>query len=310
MDSTAYEVAALSWVGAVRQHNEDAFLVAHPRTGEVIHSVRPECRFHANPVSGDAAGMVVAIADGTGGTGGGDLASRIVCETVAAALPQLVAGSTARGDIEARLEQVVKSANAAVRSSADAGVGVEGMGSTLVLAWFRDRFVHFVTVGDSRLYLMRNQRLALRTLDQIVPTPSGQERRADDLLQAVGWAEEVEPVCGIAELRTMDLVMLCTDGVTNELDDGALQEILNAPSPALVDTAAAILAAAVQRGGRDNLSVLLVRPTRLPVASRRSVDEVPHGAAPASTRKPDTEWMRMLTSMWGGWRAKPVGGEI
>lgn len=297
---TQVEVAAVSSVGLVRARNEDAYLVTDLNTGEVATSTPPDSTLHLPQVELGQRGLLLVVADGTGGTGGGDVASRLVCDLCAESADSLPAAGSVRADVEAALTSMLVRANAEVRAQADRGVGADGMGSTAVVVYLRDRFAHHANVGDSRLYVMRQDRLVQKTRDQIAPTPTGSERRADDLLQAIGWEELVEPVCGIGELRSGDILMLCTDGVTNELADAAIRDQLADPQRSLLDMAAGLVQAGVACGGRDNLTVVLVRvlqSVERPPGPLRTTIGV---SAPRSTPWPatggrNTEWSQWMS---------------
>lgn len=297
---TQVEVAAVSSVGLVRARNEDAYLVTDLNSGEVATSTPPDCMLHLPRVDLGRCGLLLVVADGTGGTGGGDVASRLVCDLCAESAESLPAAGSVRADIEAALTSMLVRANSEIRAQADRGVGADGMGSTAVVLYLRDRFAHHANVGDSRLYVMRQDRLIQKTRDQIAPTPTGSERRADDLLQAIGWEELVEPVCGIGELRSGDLLMLCTDGVTNELADAAIRDLLIHPQRSLLDVAAGLVQAAVACGGRDNLTVVVVRVLEIVEPAPGPVRTTIGVAAPRPTPWPatggrTTEWSNRMS---------------
>jgi protein phosphatase len=228
--------AARSDVGLVRSRNEDAYL--------------------EQPARG-----LWAVADGMGGHAFGDVASRMLVEVLDTIPPpdnreQLV------GAARARLQAV----NLQLRAEAVAR-GVAVMGSTVVVLLACGAEVSCLWAGDSRLYRYRHGRLQQLTRDHSqaeelramgpsgadAPAPSG----ANLITRAVGAADTLELDELRAEVRDGDLFLLCSDGLSNAADE---QEM----AAALVDgdcrqAAERLVAIALANGGRDNITVLVVR---------------------------------------------------
>lgn len=299
------EVAALTNVGLLRPDNEDCCLVLDVTTGQNFLPSHPNdtvgmARFAVGPL-----GLLLVVADGVGGNRGGADASRIVCETLRdSALRRLPTVGDDRGSIEAALAAMLTEANREVRAQADRGVGGDDMASTAVVLYLRGAFVHLANVGDSRIYLARRGRIVQRTIDQIVPTPAGTERRNDDLLQAVGWEPVVEPAFGIGQVHSRDVYLLCSDGVSNELSDVAMQEIIAANRHSSRGCAEVLVHRALQMGGRDNMTCIALTvamesageapATMLDVQDGRSEPAPPlvrRAATEAEYLEKRTDWM-------------------
>lgn len=230
------KVACLTNTGAVREHNEDAF-AAHPELGLWI------------------------VADGMGGVSGGEVASAVAVETIARAVEK---GAT--------LSAAMRDAHRAIVTAASLGQGSHGMGTTAVAVRLDGRHFALAWVGDSRAYLLRHgQSIQQLThdhsyvqalLDQgLIDSEQADAHPYRHLVtRALGSLEtaEIEADQVDGELRPGDWLLLCTDGLTGELSDaeiGALIEDADAPEAA----AQALVAAALERGGHDNITVILLR---------------------------------------------------
>ena len=234
--------AGVSNVGRVRKNNEDVF------------AIRPEIG-------------VALVADGMGGAACGEVASGMAAKAVAdyfdltRGLPpaQLVEGS-------------IRFANDRVWQAAQTPNGCDGMGTTLVMAHWDKEQLWLANVGDSRGYILRrgalqqlsyDQNLAndLReTLDlteeQIATYP---QRNA--LTMAIGTRAEVQFRMCQGALEDGDTVLLCSDGLTNPVADASIASILLDIGPLPV-AAEALVEAALDGGGTDNVTVVLLRFSR------------------------------------------------
>jgi len=210
------QLAYRTEVGHVRQRNEDALLV------------RPERG-------------VLAVADGLGGHPAGDVASLTAISSLDRAP---LSGESSESDVRA----ATLAAHEAVLAAADEEPGREGMGTTLVLAALGEATARVLHVGDSRAYLLE---------------PSGQLRALTQdhglngyLSQALGLDRAVEPDVVDVECPPGSRLLLCTDGLTNMVDDAAITDLLGrgdaqAACDGLVETALA-------NGGIDNVTVIVV----------------------------------------------------
>jgi len=222
--------------GRVRPHNED--------------SVWP------HPGSGDAEeALVVAVADGMGGHVGGEIASRTALETATS-----VGGAPAIR---------VQAANLAVLDEAARQPRLAGMGTTLTLGLISpDGALEIGHVGDSRAYLFRGGELAMITTDhsyvsemiaagRLTPEEAETHPYRSVVTRAVGLEPSVEVDTITIQLADGDRVLLCSDGLTAMVDDPSIAEILgDHPDPE--DAADALVDEANDRGGEDNITVVLV----------------------------------------------------
>jgi protein phosphatase len=202
----------------------------------------------------DQAGAFCFVADGMGGHASGDVASRLVKEALLATLPSVPA-------VEA-----VRRAHAAVVTAAEANSAHGGMGSTVVVASISPGHAQVVWVGDSRAYLWRKGRLRQLTRDHsFLEILREQEGLSDAELRGHPHKNLVTQTLGIGEptpasidvpLRTGDWLVLCSDGLNDELDDAQIAAVL-ARHGFPDDAADALIEAAIANGGHDNVSVVL-----------------------------------------------------
>ena len=230
-----YSWATSTHPGLVRNSNED--------------SVFPES-------DGTADGPVlVAVADGMGGHAAGEVASRIAIETV----------STVEGPLGERVEE----ANRSVMEAAENRADQHGMGTTLTAGLFGpDGTLEVGHVGDSRLYLFRRTTLLQVTQDHslvaeylasgaISAEEAANHPRRNVITRALGIGWEVTADTHTVHLRPGDRVLICSDGLTSMVGDDAIADILEA-QPAPQATGWALIEAANQAGGEDNITVAIV----------------------------------------------------
>ena len=226
-------------IGRVRSRNEDSVAV-------------------------DAGVGLLVVADGMGGHNAGDVASRMAIEGVLAAMR-----SAAPSDEDARLVAAVRHANDAIYAAAGEDYERSGMGTTVVAAWLRaDRLV-VAHVGDSRLYRLRGTALEALTRDHtqvqelvdrgiLTPEQARVSTRRNFLSRALGTFSDVEIDRASHRPEPGDVYLLCSDGLTNMVDDAEIAAIIR--GSATLDAAAGLLVSqANEYGGRDNISVALAR---------------------------------------------------
>jgi serine/threonine protein phosphatase PrpC len=208
-----------------------------------------------------ARGALVAVSDGMGGAQAGDVASALVIASLARAL----ASEPPRETSLAQITDAVQDAHHAVWTEGSSR-GIQ-MGATLTALYVRGLAAYVAEVGDSRAYLLRAGRITQLTKDQsyvqvLVDSGAVDPDRAQSLpfgnimLQAMGHQPNVVVALGRLELRHRDCVLLCSDGLSNELSDSDIREVFFA-SPDIVSAADNLVDLANERGGRDNATVVL-----------------------------------------------------
>lgn len=213
----------------------------------------------------DAIGWVIPrrlwlVADGMGGHASGEIASRIVKETV---LKRVKAG-------EEDMIAVILQAHAAVLEAAAADPRRRGMGSTLVVARLLDGACQVAWCGDSRAYLWREGRLQRMTRDhseleeliesgELTPESAQDDPRQRVLRQAIGAGMDApEPDVRDFPIQAGDLIILCSDGLHDVLSDSAITAVLST-SVGTNDVSRNLVRAALDHQAEDNVSVVAIR---------------------------------------------------
>jgi protein phosphatase len=204
---------------------------------------------------------VFCVADGVGGLGAGDLASRLAVDRIAERLFR--SGYTGR---DVMVDNLINEANQEVCKQKKAISVV--MASTIVLARFLADQLEIGHVGDSRAYLWRNKQLNQLTRDHSLVAElyrHGKIKREEMenhpkrnvITRAIGVEKKVEPDCITIPLQDRDTLLLCTDGLTSMLSDNAIDRILTNCQPDLSACGYELVKQANLSGGRDNITVIL-----------------------------------------------------
>jgi serine/threonine protein phosphatase PrpC len=208
-----------------------------------------------------------AVADGMGGQRAGEVASR----TAAAVIGDWVDAD--RPTDGPGLERLLQAANEAIWSAADADPELRGMATTCTLLNADGGVATLAHVGDSRAYLFRDGGLRQLTTDHSVvgelvrsglldPARAASHPQRNAILRALGAGPSLEVDVTEVDLAPGDRVLLCTDGLTNMVDEGAIAGILAAiPDPGTA--AERLVALANHEGGDDNVTIVIVDIERL-----------------------------------------------
>lgn len=205
------------------------------------------------------------VADGMGGHNAGDFASRLTVESIV----EKAADSLETEPVRI-LEEAIQHANALVCGRAKEVPELEGMGTTLVAASCQGELLYVANVGDSRLYVTNSAGIHQITRDHSwveEMVSKGGLKRADArthpdkniITRAVGVEDTVKVDFFTVELEKGDEILMCTDGLTNMLDDDEIRMILEGARD-IVEKAQELVKAANDNGGRDNISVVLINP--------------------------------------------------
>jgi PPM family protein phosphatase len=248
------EVAGLTDVGCQRENNEDSYLYWEP----------------ADPEEVGLKGRLAVIADGMGGHEGGSEASRLAVETVRETYDKEF-----RGDVQGALVYSFNDAHTKIREFAERYPVFQGMGTTCTALVLRGRQLHFVHVGDSRLYLIRNRTLSRLTRDHsyvgrlvesglVRPEDAEKHPQRHILTAALGAGIEVAVDRAESPVQTFpgDCLLLCTDGLWSVVTDEEIEAAASLHTPG--ECCASLVKLARERGGPDNITVqvLRVRPGR------------------------------------------------
>jgi protein phosphatase len=247
------EMLCCTDTGQVREHNEDY-------------------------VGGDHALGLAVLADGMGGYQAGEVASETAVKTV---IEHLHTPLTNLNSVKLRtnhryhsatvlLEQAVLKANQVIYEKAEEQNQYRGMGTTIVAVWFHNNLLSIAHIGDSRLYRLRGKQFSPLTKDHSVRQElidcgfytAEQARNSPNknlVTRALGVGEKVSVEIQEQSVLAQDIYLLCSDGLSDMLEDKEIQTIIN-NAKTLEQAGEFLIEAANEKGGNDNISLILVRP--------------------------------------------------
>lgn len=258
--------------GRVRPGNEDCFLIA-----ELARSLRvrqasfgqpgmqySECRAH-----------VFMVADGMGGHQGGEVASQVCVETVENFLLNTLRNvcrlkANEEQSVLMEFQKALVQADARLIEESSQKAELYGMGTTLTVAFVEGSKLFLAHVGDSRCYLLDQGELQQLTRDHnmaaemvrrglLSPEEAAKSRMRHVVTNVLGGAEQgVHVELHRVELRPGDILLVCSDGVTGMLPDSRIAEILTAEFDP-EDACQRLVAEANEKGGKDNITAIVVR---------------------------------------------------
>jgi protein phosphatase len=256
------EVFGKTDVGLIREHNEDNFLIADVTAGMRSNSLGEPLKLAIGEK-----GMALLVCDGMGGAAAGEVAAQMavdaVYETLAMAPPM------PRDGFARALRRAVENANEAIFIQSRDNQSERGMGTTCTVAALNDSTLVVAQIGDSRCYVLRQQRLAQVTKDQSLAwqlieagAMTAEEAKAFEhaniILQALGVQDQVEVVLSQVDLRQGDVVLLCSDGLHGPVADEEILDVLTSETD-LKKAGEALIQKALDRDGPDNVTVVLAR---------------------------------------------------
>lgn len=243
-------------VGLVREANEDSFTMA-----ELSKAQRWQGGAAAEWSSTDA-GVLLVVSDGMGGAKAGEVASALSVDAVLGGMVRAVRDKPADGET---LRRVIEMASEKVH---EAGKRPDrrGMGATLTAALVVGYTAYVAQIGDSRMYLLRGGRIGQVTHDQsyvqmlvdagvMTPEEAESSPRKNIILQVMGQ-QTVRVALGRVSLRSGDRLLLCSDGLTNVVDDATINAIAKPPGD-LVKASNALVRLTKEGGAPDNVTVIL-----------------------------------------------------
>ena len=223
-------------------------------------------------VAVDAVNGLAVLADGMGGYNAGEVASGMLTDFIRDELGRWLAEAAGRAndaEVKRAMDICVDNANRAIFNAANANPQYAGMGTTLVLAVFREAQVRLGHVGDSRAYRWRGGELAQITRDHsllqeqidaglITPEQAAFSANKNLVTRAVGVEDTVLLETHLHDTQPGDLYLLCSDGLSDMLEDAMIARLLQI-NEALPAIGQALIAAANEAGGKDNISLILTR---------------------------------------------------
>ena len=206
------------------------------------------------------------VCDGMGGANGGNIASKIAVEVIGSRIRDGYRESQNVGSVEHLLTSVMATANAGVYDRAQREPELNGMGTTVVAVITCEHTAYISHVGDSRLYLYRDGTLSQVTRDhsvvqeliesgQITEKEARSHPRRNYITRALGVVSEEFGEYDELVLMAGDRLLLCTDGLTNEVDHAEMCQALSLPAE---EAAQLLIRKALDDGGMDNITVVLM----------------------------------------------------
>lgn len=229
-------------IGLVRENNQDA----------LEYGTLDSCTQYA------------VVCDGMGGANGGNIASKIAVEVIGSRIRD--GFKTDQGSVERLLESAMTTANIGVYDRAQQQPELIGMGTTVVAVVTSGHTAYISHVGDSRLYLWRDHTLTAVTRDHsvvqeliesghITEEEAKSHPRKNYITRALGVRSSESGEFDELKLSTGDRLMLCTDGLTNEVSKEDIARLLDLPADEALQS---LIRAALNGGGADNITVVLM----------------------------------------------------
>ncbi len=253
-----FDTSVITHCGKVRTNNEDSVTLVWPRNSD---SQKPRS-------------LLAIVADGMGGHEGGELASRMAVETIEHAWLESTRAPNAA------LHSAFVEANRAIYRAARLNARLKGMGTTCVASVLSEERASWAWIGDSRLYLLHEGRAYRLSEDHtvvqkmvrdglITPEEARHHRDRSVLAQAMGTRQSIRPSLGGDPMRIEpgDRLLLCSDGLHDLVEDEELVAACAEGSAA--DAANRLVSLALERGGHDNISLILIAASCQPLLKRQ-----------------------------------------
>jgi protein phosphatase len=234
--------------GRIREINEDSYNILAGYSGVPVSFI---------------------IADGMGGHNSGEVASKMAVDFISNSILEWPEGITDADDIFGLMGKIVEKANKKVYRESLENDSNSGMGTTLTVAIIHNKKLYVAHIGDSRLYIIREGFIKRLTIDHtyvdellrngsLTTEEASVHPKKNLLTRALGCSENVEVDLFECSIKNNDIFMLCTDGLTNMLDEEEIKEIIEKTDE--LDIACnELVSRANEKGGEDNITVLLFK---------------------------------------------------
>lgn len=271
------EIHATSHIGRVRKGNEDNYLLLNISNLKAWTSSQEPSDFiiESQRFDIDNEGIVLAVSDGMGGALAGEVASQMAVETVSKKLLDNDPEKTVTPDgydvsLIGKLYDATIYANYLIHNQGRTDPQFQGMGATFTGVGITPEAVDLIQIGDSRAYLIRNNKIYQVTKDQslvqqlidaqqISPEEAETHTLKNVILQALGAQSEIYPVSARLIPQQGDILLLCSDGLSNKVSGSGLQRIVLDNQERLEMACAELIKEANERGGEDNITVIIAR---------------------------------------------------
>ncbi len=232
--------------GVVRSSNQDAYFTGTFNDGTVF----------------------AVVCDGMGGANGGNIASRLAVDYLSASLKAGYREKMSENSIRNLLDSSIYAANIRVFDKSRESKDLNGMGTTVVVAIVKDNIGYIAHVGDSRAYVVSNNGLVQLTRDhsivqsmiedgKITPDEARVHPRKNVITRALGVEETVVPEFTVCDFNNNDILLLCTDGLTNYVDAKTIENVIL--SNEYSDPTIKLIEIANSNGGGDNITAVVIK---------------------------------------------------
>ena len=273
------EVHATSHIGRVRKGNEDNFLVLNISGGKRWTGSQDDDEFiiESQKFEIDDNGVVMAVSDGMGGALAGEVASTMAVETVSERLLTEDIDETLEPEaldqhLIGKLYDATLYANYLIHNQGRTDPQFTGMGATFTGIGVTPTAADIIQVGDSRAYLVRNEKIYQVTKDQslvqqLIDAQQISEAEAEThtlknvILQALGAQNEIYPVSARVAPHRNDVFLLCSDGLSNKVSATSMQRIVLDNFENLENACVELIREANENGGEDNITVIIAKLT-------------------------------------------------
>ena len=271
------EIHATSHIGRVRKGNEDNYLLLNISRSRAWTSAQSDGEFvvESQKFEVDDNGIVMAVSDGMGGALAGEVASKMAVESVSEKLltddvEETLTPETYQYHLIAKLYNATVYANYMVHQQGRSDPQFQGMGATFTGLGVTPAGVDIIQVGDSRAYLVRNGKIYQVTKDQslvqqlidaqqISPEEAETHTLKNVILQALGAQNEIYPVSARLAPNKGDVLLICSDGLSNKVSAASIQKIVSENAEQLQMACADLVKEANENGGEDNITVVIAK---------------------------------------------------
>lgn len=271
------EIHAASHIGRIRKGNEDNYLLLNIGDAKAWTGSQDDGEFviESQRFEVDGNGVIMAVSDGMGGAMAGEVASTMAVETVSEKMLDDDTDKTLTPDEQEhylinRLYDATVFANHLIHQQGRSDPQYQGMGATFTAVGVTPEAADIIQVGDSRAYLVRrgniyqitkDQSLVQQLIDaqQISVEEAEKHTLKNVILQALGAQNEIYPVSARVAPFKDDVFVLCTDGLSNKVSAGEIQEIVLNNFDQLQNSCAELIKVANENGGEDNITVIIAK---------------------------------------------------
>ncbi|MBA2335516.1 MAG: protein phosphatase 2C domain-containing protein [Acidobacteriota bacterium] len=273
------EIHATSHIGRVRKGNEDNYLLLNISLSKAWTGEQADGEFviESQNFEVDDNGIVLAVSDGMGGALAGEVASKMAVESICEKLltedlDETLTPETYDHHLVSKLYDATLYANYLIHQQGRTDPQYQGMGATFTGLGVTPDAVDIIQVGDSRAYLVRSGKIYQVTKDQslVQQLIDAQQISAEEaethtlknvILQALGAQNEIYPISARLAPSRDDVVLLCSDGLSNKVSAASMQKIVVENLEHLEIACADLVKEANENGGEDNITVILAKLT-------------------------------------------------